>query len=88
MANYQVRKYRAWYHHQALYFMAYDYVNHTREKKKQQMPLLSVRNVRLFIIAYLSKSQVIMEKEINDLLVRHKQKINDLLRFYPPDDLF
>lgn len=88
MADYQVRKYRAWYHHQALFMMAYDYVNYTKEKQKQQLPLLSVRDVRLLIIAYLTQSQVKMEKEISDLLKRHKQRITDIMRYYPPDDLF
>ena len=88
MADYQVRKYRAWYHHQALYFMAYDYINHIKDKQKQQIPLLSVRDVRLLIIAYLSQAQVNMEKEISDLMIRHQQRIKDILRYYPPEDLF
>lgn len=88
MADYQVRKYRAWYHHQALFMMAYDYVNYTKERQKKQLPLLSARDVRLLIIAYLAQSNVVMEKEISDLIIRHKQRITDIMRYYPPDDLF
>ena len=88
MADYQVRKYQAWYHHQALFFMAYDYANHIRDKQRVNIPLLSVRDVRLLIIAHLTANQVIMEKEIIDLAIRHKQRIADILRHYPPEDLF
>lgn len=88
MADYQVRKYIAWYHHQALFFMAYDYVNQTKKRNHDSLPLLSVRDVRLLIIAYLTENGNFMEKEVTDLLYRHYQRVKDILRHYPPDDLF
>ena len=63
--------------------MAYDYINHIKDKQKQQIPLLSVRDVRLLIIAYLSQAQVNMEKEISDLMIRHQQRIKDVLKILP-----
>jgi SRSO17 transposase len=61
MADYQVRKYNAWYHHQALVIIAMDYVNKQRLEYQHNIPLLSVRDVRLQIIAMLKEQGVQME---------------------------
>jgi len=88
MADYQVRKYIAWYHHQALFFMAMDYVNELKSKHQQRTPLLSVRDVRLLMIAQLTDDGVRMEKEVKDLLKRHKQRKKDIQLHYPQNDYF
>ena len=88
MADYQVRKYIAWYHHQALFFMAMDYVNEIKSKYQHTTSLLSVRDVRLLIIAYLMEDGVRMEKEVKDLLKRHEQRLKDILIHYPKNDYF
>lgn len=88
MADYQVRKYISWYHHQALFFMAMDYVNEIKSTHQHTTPLLSVRDVRLLLIAYLIKDGVRMEKEVKDLLKRHRQRENDIRINYPQNDYF
>jgi SRSO17 transposase len=88
MADYQVRKHISWYHHQALFFMAMDYVNEVKSKNQHRSPLLSVRDVRLLIIAYFMEDGVRMEKEVKDLLKRHEQRLKDIIRYYPHNDYF
>ncbi len=88
MADYQVRKYISWYHHQALFFMAMDYVNEIKSMHQHTIPLLSVRDVRLLFIAHLMKNGIRMEKEVKDLLKRHRQRENDIRINYPKNDYF
>ena len=88
MADYQVRKYISWYHHQALFFMAMDYVNEIKTNHQKAVPLLSARDVRLLMIAQLMHDGVRMEKEVKDLLIRHKQRKKDILIYYPQNDYF
>ncbi len=88
MADYQVRKYISWYHHQALFFMAMDYVNEIKSMHQHTTPLLSVRDVRLLFITHLMKDGIRMEKEVKDLLKRHRQRENDIRINYPKNDYF
>jgi SRSO17 transposase len=86
MADYQVRKYNAWYHHQALVMLAMQYVNKKKIELKQVVPLLSVRDVRLNIIATLKEQGAEMEKEINQMFERHRHLINDINRHYADNE--
>jgi SRSO17 transposase len=88
MADYQVRKYNAWYHHQALVMFAMQYINKTKIENQENIPLLSVRDIRLQIIALLKKDGTQMEIEIDQMLDRHRQRINDIMRYYPENDYF
>lgn len=47
MTDYQVRKYNAWYHHMALVMLAMHYILKKRIKYKNNIPLLSTRDIRL-----------------------------------------
>lgn len=86
MADYQVRKYNAWYHHQALVMLAMQYVNKIKVELKKDIPLLSVRDVRLQIIATLKEQGTQMEKEIDQMFYRHRQRLNDIMRHYPDNE--
>lgn len=88
MADYQVRKYNAWYHHQALVMIAMDYINETKHQHKESIPLLSVRDVRLQLIDLLKNQGVEIEKEIDQMIARHKQRKYDIDRYYPDNDHF
>jgi hypothetical protein len=88
MADYQVRKYNAWYYHQALVMFAMQYINKTKIENQENIPLLSVRDIRLQIIALLKKDGTQMEIEIDQMLDRHRQRINDIMRYYPENDYF
>jgi len=86
MADYQVRKYNAWYHHQALVMLAMQYVNKKKIELKQDIPLLSVRDVRINIIATLKERGAEMGKEIDQMFERHRLRLNDINRYYPDNE--
>lgn len=86
MADYQVRKYNAWYHHQALVMLAMQYVNKKKIELKQDIPLLSVRDIRLQIIATLKEQGTQMEKEIDQMFQRHRQRLIDINRHYADNE--
>ncbi len=91
MADYQVRKYNAWYHHMALVMMAMHYILKKRQEKKEQIPLLSARDVRLQTIAILLSQKVEIEEEIKQMLYRHilrEKDINRRIKNDKPDNLF
>lgn len=88
MADFQVRKYTAWYHHQALVMLAMQYVNKEKTELKQDIPLLSIRDVRLQIIATLKLQNVTLETEIEQMLIRHKQRQRDIDRYYIQSDSY
>lgn len=82
MADMQVRKYTAWYHHQALVMLAMQYVNEQKIARKKDIPLLSLRDVRLQTIAFLKNDGVLLETEIEQMLKRHLQRQKDIRRYY------
>ena len=86
MADYQVRGYNAWYHHQALVMLAMQFVNRKKIEFKPDIPLISVRDVRLQIIAMLKEQGTQMEKEIDQMFERHRQRQNDIKRYYPDNE--
>lgn len=88
MSDYQIRKYIAWYHHQALVMLALLFVNKQKILHQENIPLLSVRDVRLQLIASLKEGGAHIEKEIDQMILRHHHRINDILRHYPDNDYF
>ncbi|MGB4960655.1 MAG: hypothetical protein WBO36_14330, partial [Saprospiraceae bacterium] len=51
-------------------------------KNNAQQPLLSVWDVRLPFIAILKDNNVLIEKEISQMIVRHIQRAYDTIRRY------
>ena len=88
MSDYQIRKYIAWYHHQALVMLALLFVNKQKILHQENIPLLSVRDVRLQLIASLKEGGAHIEKEIDQMVARHHHRANDILRHYPDNDYF
>lgn len=88
LVDYQIRKYQSWYHHQALVMMAMNHVLITKIEYSNTLPLLSVRDVRLQIIQLLKFQGVYIEKEIDQMLTRHKQKYRDIKRYYKNEKYF
>ena len=82
MTDYQVRKYKSWYHHMALVMLAMEFILKKRLEKKEEIPLLSVRDVRLQTIAVLQANGVIMEDEITQMLHRHLLRERDIQRHF------
>lgn len=88
MSDYQIRKYIAWCHHQALVMVALLFVNKQKILHQENIPLLSVRDVRHQLIASLKEGGAHIEKEIDQMLVRHHHRVTDILRHYPDNDYF
>ena len=88
MSDYQVRKYTAWYHHQSLVMLAMLFVVKQRIAHQGSIPLLSVRDVRLQLIALLKKGGAHIEKEIDKMVIRHNQRAYDINLHYPDNDYF
>lgn len=65
------------------------YVNKQRVLHQENIPLLSVRDVRLqlIIITMLKEQGVHIKKEIQNMKTRHDQRLNDILRYYPDNVL-
>jgi len=80
--DYQIRKYRAWYHHQALVMMAMHYILEKRMDLEDEQPLLSVRDVRLQMIEILRSNGVKLEKEILQMKIRHIKRAEDIVNRY------
>jgi SRSO17 transposase len=80
--DYQIRKYMAWYHHNALVMMAMHFVLEKILEHKEKIPLLSVRDVRLQMIPILRKNNVMIEQEIRQMKKRHFQRAYDIIRSY------
>jgi SRSO17 transposase len=82
MSDYQVRKWTAWHHHMALVMLSLSFIVKERINFKIEYPLLSCRDVRLMIIALLIKDPNLIEKRMEQMKYRHKQRREDIERRY------
>jgi SRSO17 transposase len=82
MSGYQVTGWLAWQHHVALVMMAGLYILTLKLDKQDQMPLLSVRDARLLVIAIHFASQKEVDLCMAHMQVRHKQRQADIDRYY------
>jgi SRSO17 transposase len=82
MTDYQVRKYNAWYHHMALVMLAMHFILRKRMKYKEDIPLLSTRDIRLQLMEFLVNQGNKIEDEVLHMMYRHKQRIQDIQRHY------
>jgi len=58
------------------------FVNKKKIEYKQDLPLLSVRDVRLLMIATLKEQGTQMVKEIDQMFEGHSQRLSDINRYY------
>ena len=81
MTDYQVRGWRAWYHHMTMTIMALHYILEQKVFHEKQIPLLSVPDIKFFMAQTLPKKAT-SEQQIWSLIQkRHEQRQNDLNRF-------
>jgi SRSO17 transposase len=76
--QYQVRSWKAWYHHIALTLMALHFILEVQKEHKQEMPLLSVPDIKLVFAKKLSNNLNSDEGLILALNLRHKQRYDDI----------
>jgi SRSO17 transposase len=82
MSDYQVRKWRGWHHHHALVLMACVFLLKEKLLHLPESPLLSVRDVRLLIVARLFGTKDDVEQQIHQMECRHQKRQKDIERYY------
>lgn len=82
MSGYQVTGWLAWHHHMALVLMASLYILKLKLDQQSNMPLLSVRDARLLIIAVYFATQKEVELCLEHIRKRHSQRQADIDRYY------
>ncbi len=82
MSDYQVRKYNGRCHHMALVILALAFIVKKRIEKKNSVPLLSSRDVRIMIVALFTGDIALIEKRKLQMRIRHRQRYKDIMRYY------
>jgi len=82
MSGYQVTGWLAWQHHMALVMMASYYILKVKIEKQEDMPLLSVRDARLLVIAINFGTQKDVDLCMQHINTRHRQRQADINRYY------
>ena len=82
MSGYQVTWWLAWNHHMALVMMASYYILKLKLQQQEEMPLLSVRDARLLIIATVFATQKDVDLCLKHIRIRHRQRQADIDRYY------
>jgi len=74
MADYQVRKWRAWHHHTALVMMAMLFMLSERIFHKDTYPLLSCADIEVLLARFLPRRDVTEEEVMLQLEHRHRKR--------------
>lgn len=82
MSGYQVTGWLAWQHHMALVMMASLYILNLKIENQDEMPLLSVRDARLMVIAITFATQKEVDLCMEHIQKRHRQRQADIDRYY------
>lgn len=80
--DYQIRKYVFRYLHMALVMISMNYVLGMINKNRDKILQLSVRDIKLQLIEILLKNCVQIDKEITQMISRHKQRAVDIVFNY------
>lgn len=79
--QYQVRSWNAWHHHVALSMMALHFAMQTQVENQEEMPLLSVPDIKLVFAKTLLNKLDSFEGITRAINVRHQQRQADIDRF-------
>ncbi len=82
MSGYQVTGWLAWQHHMALVLMASFYILNIKIEQQEEIPLLSVRDARLLVIAITFCSQKEVDLCMKHIRNRHRKRQADIDRYY------
>jgi SRSO17 transposase len=74
LSDSQVRKWQGWHHHHALVMMACVFLLTQRLRHEEDVPLMSVREARLLILARLFGTEKDIEKRLNQMHIRHEKR--------------
>ena len=82
MSGYQVTGWLAWQHHMALVLMASFYILNIKLEQQEEIPLLSVRDARLLVIAITFATQKEVDLCMEHIRNRHRKRQADIDRYY------
>jgi len=82
MSGYQVTGWLAWHHHMALVMMDSLYILTLKLENQEEMPLLSVRDARLLVIATAFATQKEVDLCLKHNRIRHRHRQTDINRYY------
>ena len=82
MSGYQVTGWLVWQHHMALVMMASLYILTLKLENQDEIPLLSVRDARLLVIATAFATQKEVDLCLEHIRIRHRQRQADIDRYY------
>jgi hypothetical protein len=74
MADYQVRKWRAWRHHMALVMMAMLFMTQQRMTASPGLPLLSCYDIRILLARFLPRRDLDPEELLRQMRKRHQKR--------------
>lgn len=80
MAQYQVRVWKGWHHHMSLVAMALLFSQKLRIQVKEQVPLLSVRDITELLDYYLPRKRIDEKEVFKNIRHRHRLREQDLKR--------
>ena len=81
MTDYQVRTYRAFYHHITLTIMALHYMLIQKIENQEKIPLLSCPDIKFFLAMTMKKKTENKNQVFNLILNRHRQRQTDIDRY-------
>jgi SRSO17 transposase len=82
MSDYQVRKWQGWHHHHALVMMACLFILKERLAHDAEIPLMSVRDVRLLIVARLFGTEEDVDRRLQQMFRRHNKRKKSIDWYY------
>ncbi len=85
LSDYQVRKWQGWHHHHALVMMASLFLLKERLSQQEAVPLMSLRDARLLIIARLFGTAEDVETCLTQMRVRHEKRQKSIDWWYIGD---
>jgi SRSO17 transposase len=85
MSDYQVRKWQGWHHHHALVMMASLFLLKERLTQQEAVPLMSLRDARLLLIARLFGTDEDVESCLTQMRVRHEKRQKSIDWWYLED---
>ena len=79
--QYQVRSWNAWYHHIALTLMALHFILEIQKENKDEMPLISVPDIKLVFAKKLLNKLNSDEGLLTALSIRHQKRKDDIDKY-------
>lgn len=83
MSDYQIRQYNSWYHYQAITMMAMLFVLEEKIRNKDNLPLLSYRDVKILVyVLFTDHSIEKIKLTVQQMIFRHQKRQKDIDRYY------